>query len=155
LLNLWGVGERLFENIVFKETLLNTAIRKFHPANTMLDAFAPFTFVAAAINPSHLSVTMPFVVLVAPPILVATLPVKRANSAFFIVLVFTIVPVAIGLLASLPPFPLAVLQSMLEFTCILALILPLVLAEAMRFTELILASVNVTHSKDIAALSVL
>jgi hypothetical protein len=51
----------------------------------MLDAFAPFSFVTAAINPSHFSVAMPFVVFVASPVLVAALPVKRAHSAFFIV----------------------------------------------------------------------
>jgi hypothetical protein len=47
------------------------------------------------------------------------------------------------------------LQSMLEFTCVRALIFPFVLAKAMWFAKLILASVNVTHSKDIATLSVL
>jgi hypothetical protein len=44
---------------------------------------------------------------------------------------------------------------MLELACVRALILPIVLAKAMRFTELLLASVHVTHSKNIAALSVL
>jgi hypothetical protein len=81
----------------------------------MLDTFAPFSLVAAAVNPGHLSVTVSFVVLIAPSILVTTLPDERAHSAFLIVHVFTIVPIAICVLPSLPPFALAVLQSVLKF----------------------------------------
>jgi hypothetical protein len=54
----------LHEYIVFEPSFPSRSIRKLHLSFSVLDALNPFSFVAAAINPQHLSVTVSLIVFV-------------------------------------------------------------------------------------------
>jgi len=98
---------------------------------------------------------MALVALVAALVDVSTFPGELAKAALLIEFILTFISVAVGCIYFLTPAALAVFHTVLEIAYIVAAVLPLVLAEAVWLSELVLARVNVTISENVCALAVL
>lgn len=143
------------ERIVLEETFFDTTVRELHAAGTILDSSHPFSFVARAILPVHLSIAVTLIVPVATLVEIAALPSKHAHTVLLVVFVGTFVHVAILVVESLLPLSLPMLQTILELSDVDASIFPFVLTLTFRFAKVIRAREAVAIGEDIRALAVL
>ena len=137
------------ECVVLEETLLDSAIREHHAADTILDALYPLTLVARAVLPVHFSVTVPLIVSVAALVEIATFPGELAHSILLVVVVVALVHVAVLCVEALTPLTLSVLEAILKFTNVNTAILPLILACTLWLTTSVGAGKHVAICEDI------
>jgi hypothetical protein len=141
------------KNVVLKQTLFDPTARELHPPYAVLDTIKPLAPVAAAVSPNHLSVSVSLVVFVTALILVPALPSKYAHSRF---LVISIIPfIHVSSLVPLAPFAFPVLLTVFKLAGEGTQVFPFILAESMWLSKLVLASIYITHSKQISALAML
>lgn len=60
-----------YVNIVLKVTFFVVSVWEGHDTVAMLDSFLPVTFIDASICPGHFAVTMAFIILIVPCVVVA------------------------------------------------------------------------------------
>ena len=137
------------ERVVLKHTFFDSTIRKFHAADTILDSTDPFSLVAGSIFPEHLTVAMPFIVLVATFVVVATLPREHAESVLLVVLVGPLVHVAILIVEAFLPLAFAVLEPVFELADVDASVFPLVLTLTFWLSVNVGSRVAITVCEDI------
>jgi hypothetical protein len=145
---LWCLN-RTFKNIVLENAFFDSTVWKLHPSNSVLDSFYPFTFVTRAIDPIHLTIPMPLIILVAALIDIATLPDKLPHSILLIVFITTLISVAVLSIELLSPFTLAVFQPTFELAIVDASILPFILAHPIRFALGVSACENIAVCEDV------
>lgn len=114
-------------NVIFKVSLLDSAIRELHPSYAMLDSFVPLALITGSVNPLHLTISLPFIVFIISSINVAALPDKHSETILLIVLITAFVGIAVRLVDPLLPLALPMLQTVLKLTDIHTSIFPFVL----------------------------
>ena len=152
---LWSADLRPLKCVVFEKPFLNSAIGELHTTCSILDAVTPLALVAASIFPIHLTIPVPFIVLVATLIVIPGLPSKNTYSCFLIVLVRAFVHIAVLGVESLLPFTLAMFEAVLEFSNVYAPIFPLVLALTLRLAIDVDSCEDIAICKEIRTLPVL
>jgi hypothetical protein len=98
---------------------------------------------------------MALIALVTALIDVATLPSELTKSTLLVEFILTFISVAVRSINFLTPTAFTMFHPILEIANIVASVLPLVLAESVRLTELVLSSIDIAISEDISSLSML
>lgn len=93
----------------------------------MLDAFDPIALIAGAIDPVHLAVAMPLVLLIRTFVTVSRLPHERTKPILLVVRIITFIGVAVYIVEAFLPLAFPVLLAVFELTDVYAAVLPLIL----------------------------
>lgn len=149
----WPLDNRADKLVVAELAFLDATIRQYKSALSMLQTFAPITFVKGAITPFHLSKSFSEVHPVVALVPVATLPDKDSWSVLHIVEKVAFVLIAIG---SSVLFPLAspILNSIRKVANVRCSIFPFVAAESLRFSAVVISCICVSIGKRFCALAV-
>ena len=115
-------------DVVLEVALFDATIWKLHPPNTVLDAFDPIALIARAIDPVHLAVTMPLIILIRTFVTVARLPHESAKPILLVVRIITLIGVAVYIVEAFLPLAFPVLLAVFELTDVYAAVLPLILS---------------------------
>jgi hypothetical protein len=81
------IFDHLNKYVFLKLSFHDLAILQYNGAKSVLHSLFPVAFVAAAVNPVHLTVAMPFIVPVLSNIVIATLPIKLTVAMLSIIAV--------------------------------------------------------------------
>ena len=73
------------ENVVLKVPFFDVPVRKSHHSFPMLDPSTPTSLIVAAISPSHLSISFPLIIQIAPLIHIPALPFELTLSMLLVI----------------------------------------------------------------------
>ena len=83
--------ERLFEDVLLKDTCAFDSIREDHDTDTVLDALIPHAHVDALIGPAHDTISMALILSIVALVTVTGFPFKDAVAVLFIGLIHALV----------------------------------------------------------------
>jgi len=134
------------ENIFNKNSFLCFPICECHLTVAMLDSVTPVPFINRSIYPSHIPVSVSFIIYIFSCVFVTWKPSKHPGAPFLIQLVFSLVWSSYTIFWLIPfsPVPFSVLETIFPLSDIRGAVVPCVLAPTIWSTFFVFSCICVS-----------
>jgi len=121
----------------------------------MLNSSDPFSFVNASVCPSHLSKSLPFIILVVSLVLITTSPCKHSKPVFLVLVIIPLVRVRMNIICIFLPSSSPLFEPLMKLPNVQCSSEPLVLPDPMGHSIQIVTRIHISIWKELCPGTVL